>query len=138
MSSSSMCCACGLLHDRQEIVPDNRDPPNASSGGAVRLSPPPNDQGNPAAARNLGFVNTPDSPLRLTALFGNESLGANDPNDAGKLRRAHLLQTGYLDNLAVDSFSFAVKSLTDMRSELLLPTCRNSSLPFPSNTTSAG
>jgi hypothetical protein len=29
----------------------------------------PNDQGNPAAAKNLRFQNPPDPPLGLTALF---------------------------------------------------------------------
>ena len=32
-----------------------------------------NDQGNPAAAKNLRFQNTPDPPLGLTALFAYSS-----------------------------------------------------------------
>jgi hypothetical protein len=36
----------------------------------VSLCLGPNDKGNPAAAKNLRFQNTPDPPLGLTALFG--------------------------------------------------------------------
>ena len=34
----------------------------------------PNDQGNPAAAKNLRFQNPSDPPLGLTALFGDSML----------------------------------------------------------------
>ncbi|MFO0905998.1 MAG: hypothetical protein U0939_23525 [Pirellulales bacterium] len=32
---------------------------------------PPNDKGNPAAAKNRGFQNPPDPPHGLTALFAD-------------------------------------------------------------------